>query len=262
MPCALAVASLSAAACHDGDAVAAPESARELALQRSDADCIDFQGLRHCPLGAARLTAAPDGRLLEVNGLSDPRSDGVSILLPDVTGFFSDGQIDGARSGTTLTASAFQAGAIVGSMTLQQTDGGYLVSATFTGSGGGSPYQVNLYDHDAVVGRITGMASGQQVFMMLDVDDPICGTVYGPYPPPPPFENVQVGPNVGACIWHQSLAGCRVQAVLDDGRIVGADRIDLEEVIPGGSSYPYMSFNRIDYTTNGVGMKLSGERIQ
>jgi hypothetical protein len=33
MPCAFAVASVSSAACHDDDAVAAHQSARELALQ-------------------------------------------------------------------------------------------------------------------------------------------------------------------------------------------------------------------------------------
>jgi hypothetical protein len=178
-------------------------------------------------------------------------------LLPDVSSFQPDGRIEGSAAGVRLVASAFQAGTIVGRMTLRQTEDSYVVSAAFTGTGGSSPYQINLYHGDERVGSITDLQSGQRVAMRRRLPPWCCWP-----PPPPPFRNIQYGPNVGACIWDQSFAGDEVVAVLNDGTTVVADRIELEEVIPGAGSYPYMSFNRIDYTTDGATMVLVGERIE
>jgi hypothetical protein len=254
--CALALLGVGPAACHDGDPEAASDQSQELAAKSDGAECVDFQGLRHCPLGTATVALGKDGRQLEVNRLADPRRDGVSVLLPDVSSFQPDGRIEGSAAGVSLTASAFQAGTIVGRMTLQQTEDSYVVSAAFTGSGGSSPYQVNLYRQDELVGSIGDLQSGQRIALRR-------WWPWWPWPPPPPpFRNIQFGPNAGACIWEQSFAGDEVVAVLNDGRTVVADRIELEEVIPRADSYPYMSFNRIDYTTDGATMVLFGERIE
>jgi hypothetical protein len=254
--CVLALLGAGLPGCHDGDPGVANEQSQEVAAQ-SDAGCVDFEGLTHCPLGSATVSLGKDGRQLEVTRMADPRRDGVSILLPDVSSFHPDGRVEGSGPGVSLTASAFQAGTIVGRMTLQKTDDSYVVSAAFTGTGGSSPYQVNLYRQDELVGSIAGLQSGQRLALRRVRPVPWCC-----WPPPPPFRNMQRGPNVGACVWDQSFAGDEVVAALSDGTTVVADRIELEEVIPRAGSYPYMSFNRIDYTTDGAALVLTGERIE
>jgi hypothetical protein len=260
----LAVLGVGPAGCHDGDPEAANAQSQALAAQSDDAGCVDFQGLRHCPLGTATVALGKDGRQLEVTRLADPRRDGVSILLPDVSSFQPDGRIEGSKAGVNLTASAFQAGTIVGRMTLQQTEDSYVVSAAFTGTGGSSPYQVNLYRQDELVGSIGDLQSGQRVALrrIRLPPEPVPWPWPWPWPPWPPFRNLQVGPNAGACVWDQSFVGEEVAAELSNGRTVVADRIELEEVIPRAGSYPYMSFNRIDYTSDGAAMVLRGERIE
>src|SRR5688572_28618570 len=94
--CVLALMGVGAPGCHDGDPGAEIEQSQELAALSDDDGCVDFQGIRHCPLGSATVSLGKDGRQLEVNRMADPRRDGVSILLPDVSSFQPDGRIEGS----------------------------------------------------------------------------------------------------------------------------------------------------------------------
>ena len=38
---------------------------------------------------------------------------------------------------------------------------------------------------------------------------------------------------------------------LADGRTVLVDRVEFEEDVPAGGSYPYTAFDRLGYTSNG-----------
>jgi hypothetical protein len=252
----LALLSAGLAGCQADDPETTTDRSQQLAERSVDAQCVEFEGLRHCALGAAAVSLARDGEL-EVSRMADPRRDGVSIELPDVSNFVPEGRVEASGDSLSLTASAFQAGTIVGRMTLQQTADRYVVSAAFTGSGEASPYQVNLYYRNQRVGTIGDLISGER--LALPPRWP-CWPCWPP--PPPPFRNIQLGPNAGACVWDQSFGGAEVLAQLRDGSTVVADRIELEEVIPRSGSYPYMSFNRLDYTSNGARIVLAGERIE
>jgi hypothetical protein len=252
----LAVLSVGLAGCQADDPEATDDVSQELAAPNADSDCIEFHGLQHCPLGGATVSLGKDGEL-EVSRMASPRRDGVSILLPDVSNFVPEGRVEASGDSLSLTASAYHAGTIVGRMTLRQTEDRYELSAAFTGSGGASPYQANLYRQNQRVGTIGGLSSGDRLVMWPWWPCWPCWP-----PPPPPFRNMQFGPNTGACIWDVPLGGAEVLAELRDGSTVVVDRVELEEVIPRGGSYPYMSFNRLDYTSDGARIVLTGERIE
>jgi hypothetical protein len=252
----LALLSAGLAGCQADDPQTTADRSQELAGRDADAQCVEFEGLKHCSLGGAAVSLGKDGEL-EVTRMADPRRDGVSIQLPDVSNFVPEGRVEASGDSLSLTASAFHAGTIVGRMTLQQSEDRYVVSAAFTGSGEASPYQVNLYYRNQRVGTIGDLFSGDRLTLWPWWPCWPCWP-----PPPPPFRNMQFGPNAGACVWDQSFGGADVLAELRDGSTVVVDRIELEEVIPRGGSYPYMSFNRLDYTSDGGRIVLVGERIE
>ena len=58
---ALAVVGFGASACHDDGPAAASEGSLQTAVQPLGTDCVDFQGIVHCALGAAKLSPSRDG---------------------------------------------------------------------------------------------------------------------------------------------------------------------------------------------------------
>jgi hypothetical protein len=266
---ALAIALVGAglAGCGDDGPVVTGDESPALAPRSDGTDCVEFQGRRHCRLGGAKVVPREDGKVIEVTQLAAAEQDGLSILLPDVTNFAADGRIDGTAPGSVLNVRALNDGNTVGTMSLKRTEGGYVVSAAFTGDDNTGTYNVRLYNQEALVGTVSGLASGGD-------------GLYLPRFVPiwrwwwwwwwwPSFWNVRQpsrlpdGPEVGACVWSiPFVAGDEVQVVADDGKPVVADRIELEEVVRRGGSYPYLTFNRIDYTTSGASMLLLGENIE
>ena len=244
--------------CHDDPSTG--EDSTNLASRQASADCVEFQGIQHCALGAATLTPREDGKLLEVGELSASDKDGVSVVLPDVTSFVPTGRIDGTAEGAAMTVTARSGGNTIGTMNVQRLKDGYRVSATFTGDGSESVYNVNLYSGDVLVGSIARQLSTGG------------GVVLPHYQPIwwywwywwywPSFWNIQRGPNAGGCVWELPFArGDEIQVVADGGKLVVADRIELEEVVNKGGSYPYLTFDRIDYTTGGR-MLLESESLE
>jgi hypothetical protein len=235
------------------DPSAAPE------LQAATTDCVEFHGLQHCRLGNAQLSPSADGSVLEVGRLVKPDSDGVSVLLPAVTNFAPEGRIDANAIGSTVNVRAFGDGKILGTLAMTRNENGYVLSAGFTGDGNTGTYNVNLYNHDVRVATIVGLRNGSTV--LLPYWRPYwwywhcwCWWWWWPH-----FWNVVA---TGSCVWSVPFPeGQEVQARDDRGNLVAADRVELEEVVKGAGSYPYLTFNRIDYTTGAGWMQLGGENI-
>lgn len=230
-------------------------------------ECTDFQGHLHCPLGNAKLENR--GEELRASELKEA-GDGVAIMLPEVTEFTADGHFEG--DGTTFFARSVNEGVSTSTMTLQKTDAGYLVSASFTGNGEASTYNLNLYRRGQLVGQLINLPP--------DVPTPveIYNCIPGPWPyclpPVPHFRVVQrrttppnrvaaaaTDPNgePGACVWSMPMDGI---FTLEDGQQVMTDRIELVEVVPGAGSYAYFTFNRIDYTSDGGSLVIKKEEVK
>lgn len=254
---ALAVAAVGVAACQDDGALGA--GAPQVAVQALGTDCVEFQGIRHCALGAAKLNPHPDGAFLEVIGSASAERDGISAVLPEVTSYTPTGRINGRADGATLSVRAISGGKTIGTMSLARTPGGYRVAAAFTGEDSAGVYNVNLYYHDELVGQLANRPSGGT------------GDVLPYYRWWwwwwwdwfwPSFWSTARSATPGTCVWSQQLApGDEVLVTADSGKQVLADRFELEEVVKQGGSYPYLSFDRIDYTTTGP-MVLESENFE
>lgn len=258
------VAAVGLAACHGQDSTAASDDRARVASSEYGQDCVDHQGNKHCPLGGAKLTPSDDGKSLALAGLSS-QDDGVAILLPDVTQFSASGVID-PKAGTTLFARSINEGVSTSSMTLKRTNEGFALSAEFTGSGAASTYTARLYSGGQVVGEIPSIPSGTAMITPRPCNFPPPGCRWpapAPWPPWPPFRVIQNGNNAGACVWGVGFGrGNEVQATLPDGKIVIADAIDLVEDVTGPGAYPYLTFNRIDYTGDAGNARIDGEQLK
>ena len=257
-------AALGLAACHGQDATAASDDRARVTASELGLDCVDHQGNKHCPLGGAKLTPSDDGSSLALAGLGSP-DDGVAILLPDVTQFSASGAID-PKAGTTLFARSINEGVSTSSMTLTRSNDGFTLSAGFTGSGAGSTYTARLYSGGQVVGEVPGVPSGTAMLLPRPCNFPPPGCRWPaplPWPPWPPFRVIQSGNNAGACVWTVAFGrGNEVQAALADGKSVIVDAIDLVEDVIGPGSYPYLTFNRIDYTGDAGDARIDGEQLE
>lgn len=246
-----------------GDGVATGQAERGAEV---GAECTDFQGHLHCPLGNAKLeNRGEELRALELKGAED----GVAILLPEVTEFTAEGNVEGESS--MLFARSINEGVSTSTMTLQKSDSGYLVSSTFTGAGDESQYNLNLYNRGELVGQLRNLRP--------DVLTPVAiyNCIPGPFPncrpPVPHFRVVQrrttppsrvnaAPPDEaapGACVWSMPMDGV---VTLEDGQQVLTDRIEMVEIVPAAGSYAYFTFNRIDYTTDGGSLVLKKEQVK
>jgi hypothetical protein len=257
------------AACHGDGSTAASDDLGRVAGTETAQDCVDFQGNRHCALGAAKLTT--DGASLQASGLTTAGKDGLAILLPDVTQFTPSGRLDN-KSGRTLFARSINEGVSTSSLTVQRSLEGFSLAASFTGSAAGSTYSARFYKEGQLVGTIGGLQSGgTAIFVPRPCNNPRCWILIPDFPPWPPFLVVQnpVGDNgggigqPGACVWRLDFGkDNQIQPTLADGSTVLADAVDLVEDVQGQGSYPYLTFNRIDYTTDAVSGRIDGEAIQ
>lgn len=235
-----------------------PTSERAEAL--AAAGCVEHSGFTHCSLGGASLTPSRDGATLTVGGARSAQKDGVAVVLPAVTSFVPDGKVGGA-AGSTFVARSLSAGVSTSSLTVRKSFEGYAVSAAYTGAGDTSRYDALLYRSGVQVGRIRNL--GPQDSTRIFYSDPDCprgSTV--PWPDclwirPNPFNITPYG----ACNWDLNL-GSAGQVTLASGQRVTVDRISFEEIVPASGSYPYLTFDRIDYTGDVGSFQLGAESAQ
>ena len=212
------------------------------------ASCVEHNGLTHCSLGAAALTPSRDGATLKVSGARDASSDGVAILLPDATDFTQPGTIPGAP-GLVFKSSAVAEGVTTSTLTVNKGQTSYSVAPTFTGAGDASTYSARFFANGQETGAMNRLASGQAVRIGMPRRCPYGWAGVWPVCVWIGFPDFHLRDN-GACAWGLTLAGAGTVA-LADGRTVLVDRVEFEEDVPAGGSYPYTAFDRLGYTSNG-----------
>jgi hypothetical protein len=252
------------AGCRSDDSAIASDPLDKLDPAGNAAACVDLQGLSHCALGNARLTPSKDGSTLDVTAMRAPDKDGVAILLPEATEF----DLAGTRrsdSGSTTITRAISAGVVTSTMTVQNTASGFTVSGTFTGNDA-STYNVNLYKADTLVGTAAGLRSGvdgltaswaqpQRIVIRIRIGFVVIIIVIGRAQP--------LAATEGACVWNLPLDdGQLAVTTLADGTAVTFDRLQLVENVQQGGSYPYLTFDRIDYTSNNPSLQITSESAQ
>lgn len=223
-------------------------------------NCLDFAGNVHCSLGNAQLSRTADGAL-HIGPLGTSGGDGVAIHLPGASSFTADGQISPASVG--LHARALSAGAVVSTTSVQRTsNGGYALTASFTGSGTDSTYNANLYQQGALVGVIRDVRGNVPIPLAYHN----CHPQHPNYPNCFPvvrhtgFKNTRTAAALGACVWDYT--GAQVKVTLPTGGSVIADRVELVENVDSSGGYPYLNFDRLDYLVAGGSMVIKSEVVE
>jgi hypothetical protein len=243
-----------------------PASEPTTSLATTNATCVDYQGISNCGLGAAVLTPSRDGSL-DVTGLRTAGRDGVAFQLPEVTSFDVTGTRERSSTGSVLTR-AISDGKVTSTMTVRDTIDGFTVSGTFTGNTGAT-YNAELYNRGQRVGTVAGIKSGEGLsaswvdpevaraririririgFVVITITIGLAATE---------------APTEGACVWDYGLPeDTQATTKLADGTPVTFDRVRLVENVDPAGSYPYLSFDRIDYTSSDGGFRIDGEHAQ
>lgn len=230
----------------------------QIAQAAESASCVLFAGNPHCPMGTASVALGSNG--LMVTGMHTAGVDGVSIDLPDVTSFEPKGIFQAGATEATIIARSINQGVSTSTMTTIIGSPGFrTISASFTGSGQGSTYSAVFYRGDQEVGFIAGIPNGATAVptIIMPPTRP-CATcpIVDPGEDPDFFK---VRPT-GACVWGKTFT--RAQAfVMLNGRRISIDKVELVEEVSGSGSYPYLSFNRIEYTHDSGSLLLTGETI-
>jgi len=248
------------AGCQIDDASPANDPLDDQDLSAQAQACTEFQGLEHCPLGNAKLAPGRDGATLDVTSMRKPGTDGVAILLPDSTEFDASG-VRQSNSDSAMIWKAVSGGAVTSTMTVQNTDDGFTISGEFTGNKP-STYDAILYRAGEVVGRVSGLNSGvdtlkarwsqrQLRVIVIRIKFVVIIIIIRAN------EQQQAGTE-GACVWDMPL-GQDAVTTLRDGKEVTFDRVELVENVLKGGSYPYLTFDRIDYTSNDESLQINRE---
>lgn len=233
----------------------------------STANCVELAGNSHCSLGTARLALSQKGEL-GVSGMRTAGKDGVAINLPDVTSFIPSGVWSRGTTGTKMVARSINEGVSTSTMNASIDQGGVMLSASFTGAGQASTYSAIYSRNGEEVGRISNIGNGTVLRPILRPCQPWPRCLWEPLPP---IFHIRLAVNTpvptaetsGACSWEQRFnPNSPAQVTFENGETVEVDNIELREEIPAGGSYPYTSFNRIDYTYDGGTLTLTGEEIR
>lgn len=235
--------------------------------------CVQLGGLQNCALGAAKVVLNKDAATLDVTGLRTAGQDGLTTLLPS-TRTFSMAGTSTATARTTEISRAISQGELISTMTAQHDDQGLTLSGTFTGNADAT-YNANLFKGGKLVGSIPNVRSGEQGLRLYP----------GPQAPARiiiiiifwGFDNIDIWiinwlkehggesahaatPQAGACVWKVDLdPTADPHATLPDGSSVAVDHVEMVEDVTSAGSYPYMSFDRIDYSSNAGALHVTGE---
>ena len=120
-----------------------------LSTVASNAQCVRFESIDHCPIGNATLTLSPDGTRLAAIGLGPEGSDGVASKLDTATSWQARIRNVGLAPGDHFTLTSVADGFDTSTMRYEVATGGGLdVTAEFTGALGPSHYTLWLLDDD------------------------------------------------------------------------------------------------------------------
>ncbi|MBJ6763515.1 hypothetical protein JGU66_22330 [Myxococcaceae bacterium JPH2] len=251
-----------AAGCQAGpdDANTNPEIANQEA--KAESSCVQrFDGVSHCALGKASVTASEKGVL--VQGLASAKSDGVSSNFAKAVRWSQTSQVRLEGDQAALTLAARSGDQVVSSLQVLQgkTKGEAVLKPSFTGGPGGSGYIMNVYHNGTLTGS-TSQPAGMVItftnwrdflkwmalqtdFYQFDVD----------------FHSISNHGKgaIGACAWSVKTAEQPFTVNIDGKDIVG-DEVEFIETIALGA-YPYQSFTGIDVRGSAGDMNITSEYV-
>ncbi|NVJ07496.1 hypothetical protein HUW63_19910 [Myxococcus sp. AM001] len=261
----LAVAMLSVAAGCQGDE--AQDSASMAAAEsNAQSGCVTrFDGVTHCPTGAAELKATESG--ISVSGLENVKSDGVASRFQRASSWSQTTGINfgGNRGGLHLAARSGDQVVSTLQVSAGREPGSVQVTPNFTGAPGGSNYRMNVYRDGQLQGSTTNPAAQMIIFYnwwdfirylvahadFFQIDIIIWKNGVAQMAEPS---------NVGACGWRLRADDREFKVQLADGTTVSGDEVEFIEEIENGH-YPYNLFTGIDVNAAAKEFTILGETI-
>jgi hypothetical protein len=231
-------------------------------------NCVQFQGIDHCPVGDATLQASSAGLTVQNNGGTAGVS---SRFLPTV---HWNGQMEFAPGGANKTAlSSISNGETTSRLLIEPAGQGYRVRATFTGSSDQPTYSVLVYNKGILAGALgpfdgseptKAAGRGDATKPATVVDRPeekvavyVDGIYWGNYD----FwwwDFVFFIAPTGGCNWGLNLEQA-VSVRMPNGQTVVGDEIRFSEDIHGSGHYPYLGFESIETVSTAQSFAITGE---
>lgn len=236
--------------------------------------CIMANSRPHCTLGNTQLTTSPTPTgttQVNVSGMNTVGADGVLISLPQATQWSSDGAVGTPRTGALhYRARAIASNIATSAASIDESNGQFTFTAGFTGTGQGSTYSVIIYNGTTPVAAATRIQSGKPAATVVRRSSssgwwwPLFWFLIRDMPANIMAGNgTNVAVNPGACVWQERFApGLLADFRLPDGRVYTGDRIDIIEEVPVTGSYPYLTFDTMEYTSNGGSLSLLNEIVR
>lgn len=243
-----------------------------LAAPATAQECVPYQGIDHCPVGLAVLSAGPDG--LTVTSPGGSGEDGVVSRFAPTTFWNARLAIPaGAGNNQATHFSSISAGEVTSELDITPENGRLHLEATFTGDAETSTYSVLIYDDGILVGslgnfsgegdgnQLSGKAAGknrlaQKIALYID------GIYMGQIEEPWWWPWVSFGiSNGGGCIWGMQMAH-DVTFSLPDGNHVVGDQVRFEEDVRGPSHYPYLGFEAIETRSTAESFRVVNEMAE
>lgn len=232
-----------------------------LAVPAQAQDCVPYQGIDHCPVGLATLTAEADG--LTVSGVGPDGQDGVASRFASARVWNAQLELPaGPGTNQTTRFSAISGGEVTSELHIAPEDGRLRLEATFTGDAETSTYSVLIYDDGILQGSLGGFsgdASQSTVSSKASAADGptlatrialyVDGFYMGQIEEPWWWPWITFGiANDGGCNWGLQLTD-RATFDLPNGEQVVGDEVRIMEDVRGPSHYPYLGFEAIETRT-------------
>lgn len=230
-------------------------------------DCVEFQGIDHCPVGEATLGLSEDGLVVQNQG----GVSGVSSRFSPTVHW--NGQMEfppGLPHQTTL--SSISGGETTSRLLIEPEGNGFRARATFTGASEQPTYSVLIYRDGVLQGALGGFdgsepgksadrptkpatrGDGPQDKVALYVDGIYWGEIdiwwwwdFHFFIAPP-----------GGCNWGMSFSQA-VPFQLPNGEQVLGDQVVFAEDVRGDGHYPYLGFESIETATTAPGFTITDE---
>lgn len=219
------------------------------------AECVSYEGLKHCALGNADLTLFEKRGELQVDTFDPNGGDGVTIDLGGSATSWSGAYAWRGSRGDALVSTAVANGTPVSQSTIREVRGNFQVSASFTGGSKSSTFAALVYDDGRLVGGL-GSLPGSSAILIPEEWCDIAPEIFICDLRAPFHNNAN-----GECEWDY-LFGTDITMTFPDGRQLRGDELRLVEELDPAGHYPYVSFDSMNLQTSGDGIRLRGESVQ
>lgn len=217
-----------------------------------NAECVNFEGIDHCPIGNAALSLSADGSRLIANNLGANGNDGVSSHFQNVTRWEADLRIPNAGEGNSVRFTAISQGQMTSRAQLDLTSSGLEIQSLFTGAVGGGSYRVVTDDGSGAPLASNLTSSSTLVLTRIPNPFPI------PWPEPwPPIIIFGIRAVDGGCFWRLDFDAPVTVSV--DGVDTVATSITLIENVNPASHYPYAKFTAMGIQSDGAAIVIGDE---